>query len=242
MSDELSSQFYPQEITEETVKQISQHYYNLSLIKIQRLIGYDTINFLIQDASGEKFIFKVISCNQPPRIAEFLPHQLDLMSGVAKDLPDLIQIVVNPVKTGLGSPVMMLPVKNEKYPDKKYGHTCVVFKYIPGETMVNVVPFSLKLLEDLGSKFALLSVKLQNHGDSFMWNRKDHKWDPKNVLQCEALLELLQDHISEDRTNICRKFFHEYKTKTLPFIEQNCRAGLIHSDGNCNNVLVNLEK
>ena len=115
LQDIFGYQYYPPEVTEEEVKEVSQLYYHLSIVYIQKLIGYDSLNFLIKDATGAKFIFKVISCTEPPELAQFLHHQVDMMTDLGKDLPGLIQVVVLPKNVDLGSPVMSLPVRCKRY-------------------------------------------------------------------------------------------------------------------------------
>ena len=244
MSDSNICEYNAPFITAHEVKEHLQTFYNLQVRKIKQLVGYDSANFYIEDTNGRPILFKVISCTSPKEIEEFLHHQIDLMKTVARDLPEgLVQEIIEPLPEKSETSVISIRVRCKKNPEwvsDNCFHKAVVIKYVPGEVLTIFVPFSNKLLESVGEKFGLLSKCLQETKNEVVWRRKSSKWDPKNVLDCESSLRVLSN-VSLERRKMCENFFERYSKKTLPFIESCCRPGIIHSDGNPNNILVRPE-
>ncbi|XP_075242632.1 hydroxylysine kinase-like isoform X2 [Convolutriloba macropyga] len=233
-------------VEEDEIRSHLKNIYDIEAKSVKRLIGYDSANFLVSDARGQKMLFKVLACTNPEEIAEFLHHQIDMMKYLATQVPEgLIQGIVTPMPESKtpSSSVISIKVRCKKYPDwcdSNCYHNAVVVRYVPGEVMTNFSPFSTRLLESVGEKFGILSKALQTYKNEVVWNRTEGKWDPKNVLKCEKFLIGLAG-VSDERMKLCQDFFERYSKETLPFIEGNCRRGLIHSDGNPNNILVRTE-
>ncbi|XP_075262347.1 hydroxylysine kinase-like [Convolutriloba macropyga] len=230
--------YYPPIASESEVETILQSCYQIESRNLIKLKGFDNINYLVEvlkspeNISAQNVLLKIGPCSEPPEKVDFLHEQVNLMQNLNEDLPQLIQKIYTSKDGNLVTKYEVFCQKDSK---NKHYHNVVLLEFIAAVPMIEALPFSFSLIEDVGRSFAKLSESLQKHSTKTLLNRKNHKWDPKNVLQCEEFLYLENN---PDRKEVFEEFFAKFKNEILPHIERTCTRGLIHSDGSCNNILV----
>ena len=243
LGPQTSSSFFPAIIDEDIVRVVMEGNFRKNVASISKLIGYDNLNFhvkVVNQDQVEHYLLKFGPCTVPVQVADFFDEQVCLMKKLSEDLPGLIQDIIPPIKSKFGSLVFPTETFCKRFPNgPKHGHNTVLLQYLPGVPMIQALPFSDLLLQDVGLKFGLLSQALEKHATESLKCRTKHKWDPKNVLLTEPLLEI---ETKSERKEVYSSFFKRYRKTVLPYMESQCQKAIIHSDGNCNNILVNPHK
>ena len=234
--------FYPAVVTEKDVKSILRSCYQIESKKLTKMKGFDFINYKAEIISGTKYfgvtnvLLKISPCSEPPDKVDFLYEQIHLMQNLSHDLPNLIQ---NVYTSKDGKLITKSKVRCQKDPKREHDHNVTLFEFIEAIPMIEVLPFTCSLIEDVGRNFANVSKLLQKHATETLLKRTNQRWDPKNVLQCEEYL-YLEKNI--ERKNLFGEFLRKFRSVSLPHIERLCTRALIHSDGSCNNILVQSDK
>ena len=237
--------FYPAFAIEEDLLQLLLQSYSIDDIELFKpLNGFDSVNYHVKTRKSyfddcRNFLLKIGPCTDPDHVSEIFHAQINLMRFLYQKVPSITQRVFNSVdgKTVIKTMVACKNPKNEG----KHFHNVTLIEFIEATPMIEMIPFSLALIENVGEKFARLSVALQKFSSNIT-KRRDFKWDPKNVIKCESFLYLLSDFGQDERIKKCETFLQRFKKEVFQKIESNCREAVIHSDGNCNNILVNNEK
>ena len=234
--------YFPAIVSEKEIEKVLTEIYEIDTQNLIKLKGFDNVNFLVEiknyseTSFGPEVLIKIGPCCDPPEKVDYFYEQVTLIQNLHEDLPELIQKVYQS-KDGKSISNYLVPC--QKDPQQKHFHKVVLLEFLQATPMIEALPFSTKLIEDVGRNFAKLSISLQKHATKALLNRTNHKWDPKNSLQCEEFLYLEQN---EDRKKVFEEFLARFGNETMPFVKENCRSALIHSDGSCNNILVHTDK
>ncbi len=177
-------------------------------------------NFLLESASGEKFVLKLANATEERSMLE---AQNAAMAHLSTRI-DLCPRVV-PAKNGED----ILPVKSPK----GERHFTRLVTYLPGTPLSRVMRRSPALLHDLGAKVGLMDVALQGFDHPAL--HRDFHWDLANGLK---IIRQNGDLITDAQLRDWVKAFAENFEKDLAPLLPRLRTSVIHNDANDYNILV----
>lgn len=207
-------------LSEQYIKDLIHTHYAMDVYAIKKINGYEDHNFLIEDASGGKFIAKLTP--NPDNLA-FLEAQLEVMDFLrAMDKEIKIQEV--------------LPNLNDKHltvvhaDDKTF--YLRVLSFLDGTFIGDLKEFPDAVFESLGTLLATMDRHLAgfSHPAAYRFT----EWDLAQVINCREHLHHIKDH--EKRT-MADYFLLQYEMEVLP-VRHQLRKAVIHNDANDYNVLV----
>ena len=175
-------------------------------------------NFLLQTASGERFVLKIANAEED---FGFLKLQNQLIRFLADAQVDLEFPKLIPAKTG--EDIASITGANSQK------HFVRLLTWLDGDCFAQVQPHGRKLLASLGRALAQMDAALV--GFSHPAAHRSFYWDLRNAASARALVELLPD----DRQPLVKHFFAEWKKIDW----SSLRFSVIHNDANDYNILVN---
>ena len=198
---------------------IARDLYGLAA-SVSRLPSERDQNFLLETASGEKFVLKLANATEERSMLEaqnaamaHLSTRIDLCPRVvvAKNGEDIVSVE---------SP------KGER-------HFTRLVTYLPGTPLSKVMRRSPALLHDLGTKVGLVDVALQGFDHPAL--HRDFHWDLANGLK---IIRQNGDLIADDQLREWVKAFAENFERDLAPLLPRLRTSVIHNDANDYNILV----
>ena len=197
--------------------------YTLKNPKLQKLIGYDSTNYLVENQSM-KFILKIYSNNK--KEVELAEAENALLLHLQKAKNNRFPA---PVKNRNKQYITPFFENNEK----KYAR---LLTYLEG-AFLGETDHSATLFKTFGKFIAELDLQLQSFSNPVIEARQ-FKWDLQHFLLNEKYLQYITN--SADRKTI-ELVFDRYKTNVLPVLP-NLRKQIIHNDANEWNTLTTKNK
>jgi 4-aminobutyrate aminotransferase-like enzyme/Ser/Thr protein kinase RdoA (MazF antagonist) len=190
---------------------------------IQELPGYQDLNYLIFDVSGEKYILKISTM---PDDRDFIRSQNRILAALsARPVGRLLPC---PVSTASGELTAEILQGGNLYLAR-------LFPFIEGaflaETKIGLTAFF-----ELGRAFGQLDREMIGLEDPVLKCRT-HEWELGRVLEFSEDINLIPD--AADR-RLVHYFIMKYREEVLPVYHKLPRC-LIHGDGNDWNILVRAE-
>ncbi|MCF6333968.1 MAG: phosphotransferase [Draconibacterium sp.] len=197
--------------------------YNLSNPKVKKLVGYNIVNYKVEDGS-KKYILKVYSDKKEE--IDFAEAENEVLIYLQKEKSNCFP---NPIKNS----------KNELLTHFEEGNIpkiARVLTYLEGEFLGDA-EHSLELFKSFGKFLAEMDLKLQDFRN-YVIEARQLKWDLQHFLLNEEYLQYITN--PTDR-KIAAYFFQQFKAYVTPILP-SLRKQIIHNDANDWNVLVQNEK
>lgn len=201
-------------ITEDYAGELVRGFYGVSGCA-KRLAGECDLNFHIQTENGEHFVLK-LSQEQDSIIL----MQNELLTRLEAAQPSFVFPILQRTQTG-----QLLVQLDEKTKAR-------LFSYLPGSLLAHVQPHSHRLLANLGTQVAHLSLALKQITHPAA--KRYIKWDLQQALWIEEYLPALE---LPQRQGLVESWLKRFRQHTLPNL-QGLPMSLIHGDLNDYNILV----
>lgn len=170
-------------------------------------------NFLLTDASGEKFVLKIANALEERAF-------LEAQNSVLKHLETRVSFCQRLVHASTGEEITTVERANRET------HFVRLVRYLPGVPLGEIKPHPPGLLHDLGRKLGQLAHALRDFDHRAV--HRDFHWDLANGNRIlNEFGELIEDSSLRELVSKCR---------LDP--ETNLRRSVIHGDANDYNVLV----
>ena len=200
------------------MNKIIEENFNLEIIAIKKLNGYENENYLIETINN-KYIFKKY------------PFSLELESIIHGENEVLLFLsknndkFPNPIKTVDGVYVKIHEIDGKKF-------ICRMLSFLEGE-ILGSIKNTKEMFESFGTFLAKMNKKLQLCNNNIIkariWN-----WD----LQYFHLNKKYIDDLPQEKDrDLVKYFFYQFKENVNPIID-SLRKSIIHSDANEWNVLI----
>ena len=178
-------------------------------------------NFLLTTAHGERLVIKISSAAENPRALDLQNQALMLL---AQRAPDLALPRIRPALDG--SATTTLPGAGGAR------HPVRLLTWVPGRVLARVRPHTPALLHSLGVLLGRLDAALEGfeHGAA----ERDLGWDPRDTAWLGDYLPFVED---PDHRALADRMAREAR-ETLARLAPSLRTGVIHSDANDHNVIV----
>ncbi|TCC97780.1 aminotransferase class III-fold pyridoxal phosphate-dependent enzyme [Pedobacter hiemivivus] len=208
-------------VSEQYLKELLHKHYNMEkLSSIEKILGYEDQNFLIQDAEGKKLIAKVTTDLLDPY---FLEAQLKAMAHLRKKDKNIR--IQNVLANSDGGAYTVLEVDgNILY--------LRVLSYLDGTFMGDLKDCPSEVIDSLGTTLANMDLYLKDFSHPAAYRFTE--WDLAQVMTCRDYLQKIKDH--EKRTMV-DYFLLQYEMEVMP-LQHQLRKAVIHNDANDYNVLV----
>ncbi|MEL6558638.1 MAG: aminotransferase class III-fold pyridoxal phosphate-dependent enzyme [Bacteroidota bacterium] len=193
--------------------------FGLANPKVKKLNGYDNVNYLVDDNSGQ-FIFKTY------------PFDEDLLEILVAENDVLLQLQQKE-DLRFPRPVPFLKgdyIRTEEIAGRKT--ICRMLTFLAGDLMGDTRPSEIRY-QNLGSFLAVLDLKLRKVKSNTLKARQ-WAWDNQYL---HLNKQYLQDISDPHRRNIVRYFMLQYEENVSPHTGK-LRKQVIHNDANEWNLLV----
>ena len=201
------------------MQKLINKYYSLDAIKIEKLVGYENVNYLVTN-KGKKYIFKTYPYSS--ELYDILTAETDVLIILNKSMPGKFPV---PIKNA-----------NNKYVDKVEldGEVKIIrmLSYIEGELLTKT-EHNKKLFTSFGTFLANMDKKLSGC-NNYIIKSKQLKWDIQHFHLNKKYIKDLSD--AQDR-KVVEYFFQQFDEMVLPVLP-NLRKSIIHNDANDFNVVV----
>ena len=205
-----------------TETQIIHHifqYYGL-IVSLQKLNGYDELNYLLLDNNNKKYILKISDERQA---LIFLDAQVKIINHL-KNSPianKFQQFILNKQ----GQELTQIVLNNIPAYFR-------ILTYISGECWVNIKNKPRSLCSNLGQFMGIMDKSLQHFSHPAM--HRHYTWDISNASEANNKLMYIKNH---EQRRIAGYFLLQFDTEVLPILP-TLRHAYIHNDANDYNVLV----
>jgi len=183
--------------------------------------SYIDQNFLLEDAAGRRFVFKVANAAEDPAVLDLQQQALDYLAahhpGAA--FPRVCRTTTGAVRTAVEG-------------RDGAGHTVWMVTYLPGRLMATVNPRTPELLRSLGHSLGAMDRALAGFAHPAM--HRVIGWDLKQALALRPYLAHVGD---PGRRALVTQFLDHFETHIAPCFPY-LRTSVIHNDANDYNVLV----
>ena len=191
------------------------------------LAGERDCNFLVEAASGERFVLKIA---EPGEAREALVAQNRAMERVSQRDPSLRCPRV--VATLKGEQVAELRLDQEAGSERLVR----MLTYVPGTPLARAQPHTAELLRSLGGFLGRLDAALDGFTDAGA--RRTLKWDLTHAaVTVRGLLDRIADR---DGRALLERFLLQFDAEVASGMRE-LRTSVIHNDANDHNVLVGTE-
>lgn len=201
------------------MKNLIKKYYSFDTIKIEKLVGYENVNYLVTN-EGQKFVFKTYPWSS--ELFDTLTAETDVLNTLSKSMSGKFP---EPVKN-----------INNKYVEKAEfdGKMKIIrmLSYIEGELLAKV-EHNKKLFASFGTFLASMDKKLSGC-NNYITRSKCFKWDIQHFNLNKKYIKDFTD--AQDR-KVVKYFFQQFDelvSPALPYL----RKSIIHNDANDFNVVV----
>jgi 4-aminobutyrate aminotransferase-like enzyme/Ser/Thr protein kinase RdoA (MazF antagonist) len=177
-------------------------------------------NFLLETASGEKFVLKLANAVEERSM-------LEAQNAAMEHLSSRIGLCPRVIRAANGEDILLVESP------KGGRHFTRLVTYLPGTPLEDVKYRSPALLYDLGCKVGRVDLALLGFDHPAL--HRDFHWDLANGLR---IIRQNADLISDDRLRGWVKAFAEnFEKNTAPLLSR-LRTSVIHNDANDYNILV----
>ena len=212
--------------TENDASRIAKDFYALD-VSAELLPSERDQNFRLSAPGDKAYVLKIANSTEPKAVLDF---QNQVMMHIRSKHGRMSQNISM-------APEVCLTVKGEQIAAIQWDDGTAYFirllTYLPGKPLALVTPHDTELLTSLGRFFGHLDGILQDFDHPAA--HRDFHWDLKNAGRIlKEYLELIKD---PQHQNIVQQFLEHYQAESEPKLP-GLRTGIIHSDGNDYNVLV----
>ncbi|MCY1719049.1 aminotransferase class III-fold pyridoxal phosphate-dependent enzyme [Prolixibacteraceae bacterium Z1-6] len=200
------------------MENVLKQQYRLKNPTTKRLVGYDIVNYRVEDGS-EKYILKVYPDNK---------NELDFAGAENEVLLHLQKERNSCFPHPLENPANELLSPFEENETKKYAR---LLTFLEG-TFLGETEHSKELLKSFGSFLAQMDVQLKDFRN-YVVEARTLKWDLQHFLLNEEYVSYISN---PSEKKIVAYFFQQYKENVLPVLPA-LRKQIIHSDANDWNTL-----
>jgi 4-aminobutyrate aminotransferase-like enzyme/Ser/Thr protein kinase RdoA (MazF antagonist) len=211
--------FTPRFSTEEAVD-LARDLYGLALESREILPGERDQNFLLADASGDRYVLKVSSAREE---REFLDAQDAMMRHVARH----VDVCPTALTTVDGRRITQI--------DGADGRTHLVrlVTFLEGDTLASVRYRCPELLRNLGRRVGQMDAALADFDHAAL--HRDFHWD---LVKATEIIASDLGLISDDRQReLIERLVKQFELHSTPLLERLPRS-VIHNDANDGNVIV----
>ena len=207
------------EFTIAAIENIVHHYYELT-VEAKALDGYDELNYILTDRSGNRFILKIAGEQHDK---DFIDAQIKIITHLGKSLiANKFQYFI---KNKKGEALTILEEDGVKYYLR-------ILNYLEGQFWVDTPHHSNKLHENLGVFLASMDAALVNFKHPSM--HRHYTWDISTARDAQYKLAHIKSH---EGRRIVDYFLLQFETEVLPILS-SLRHSYVHNDANDYNILV----
>lgn len=205
--------------TEQEIRLLAKKHYQLDT-DVERLEGYDELNFLLRDKSGKKYILKVATDEHK---YDFLDAQVKIISHLAKSpvADKFQQFLLNTEGKELTTIIT-----------DRTNYYLRILTFIEGDFWVNLAERCDDLLQELGSFLGNMDNALKDFSHLAM--HRHYVWDIQTAMDARDYLHCIKDH---EKRRIAAYFLLQFEMEVMPF-QSSLRKAYIHNDANDYNLLV----
>ena len=209
----MGSVFRP-DLSELDIKSIARESFGMDVSSVTPMGGYIDQNFRIDLPSGERYLIKVHSRNEPDAVLALQNEALTHLSAMQLDFATPAVI-----KSASGDSVVA--IESSKSADRV---RCLT--YIDGQLLAERTPISRELLHSAGSTIAALDQSLAsfNHPAA---SRPDMDWDLRNAQRISGYVHLMPNPAIR---RLADYFFLQFETTVLPELNR-LPLQICHNDG-----------
>jgi len=205
--------------TTSAIENIVRHYYELT-VEAKALDGYDELNYILTDRSGNRFILKIAGEQHDK---DFIDAQIKIITHLGKSLiANKFQYFI---KNKKGEALTILEEDGVKYYLR-------ILNYLEGQFWVDAPHHSNKLYENLGVFLASMDTALIDFKHPSM--HRHYTWDISTARDAQYKLAHIKSH---EGRRIVDYFLLQFETEVLPILS-SLRHSYVHNDANDYNILV----
>lgn len=215
-------------ITKREVKQLLFEYFGISeTMEIKELSAYEDRNFHIRvgDPEARQFIFKVTTSAKSISNLEFMQHHVDLMSHLTQEG----FCVPQTIRSKNGESLRWAEVGGSR-------HVVRLFHFIEGEVMAKSSPTDSDFYKTVGEFCGKLTVALQKFPPTEVFASCSCEWHLEEVLTTAK--GYIENDIPLEKQSLFEQIFNDFDETVVAHMD-SFETGLIHSDLNENNIIVN---
>lgn len=208
----------------EAAKNLIFKFFNLKIVKIKELTGYDDKNFHVVTETREEFVFKVTNAEDTLKNGDVMKNILDLLGFLKEEagfpVPEC-------VKNRDSDFIKVIEIDGKN-------HAIRLFKFIKGDVL-DEAHGSEQLYREVGKFCGSFCVEMQRFPDGKkIFKNYSSEWHLEKTWQhCKPKL----GHIPESRREMVAAIFENFE-KTVISQFNLLEIGLIHTDLNGRNILV----
>ncbi len=200
------------------MNKIIKENFNLEIIELKKLDGYENENYLIT-TKNKKYIFKKYPYS--PELETVIKGENEVLLFLSENNEKF----PSPIKAVDGKYVQIHKINRQKF-------ICRMLSFLEGE-MLGSIYNTKEMFESLGLFLGKMNQKLQSYNNNIIKSRVWH-WD----LQYFHLNKKFIDYIPNARDrSLVKYFFYQFEENVSPLIP-SLRKSIIHSDANEWNVLI----
>ncbi|MES1181728.1 MAG: phosphotransferase, partial [Flavobacterium sp.] len=200
------------------VNLVQQHY--LIEVSAKSLNGYDELNYLLEDKTGKKYIFKIATDEHG---LHFLDAQIQIVNHLSKsNVADKFQHYILNTE---GNELTTIVIDGKNYYLR-------LLSFLEGVFWVDAKEKSDILHSDLGNFLGEMDKTLQIFSHPAMHRR--YTWDISTAMDASAKISCIKNH---EPRRIAGYFLLQFEMEVLPLIS-SFRHAYAHNDANDYNVLV----
>jgi len=204
----------------ETAALAARHLYGLEAAA-EPLPGERDQNVLLTTAGGERFVMKISSAAEDPRVLDL---QNAVLARLASEAPALGLPHVRYAPDGAAIATLRAPGGS--------AHAVRLLTWVPGRVLAAVRPHTPALLRSLGTLLGTLDAALE--GFDHAAADRDLGWDPRRTGWVRDYLPLVEDR---DRRDLAERLLGEADA-AVARLAPALRTGVVHNDANDYNVIV----
>ncbi|MEO8568269.1 MAG: aminotransferase class III-fold pyridoxal phosphate-dependent enzyme [Ginsengibacter sp.] len=205
--------------TQQDIQLLAKQHYHIDAVA-KELNGYDELNFLLTDAQGKKYIFKIATDE----------HGYDFLDAQAKIINHLKESKVagkfQKLILDKNGQALTTIKKNGKH------YYLRILSFLEGTFWVDVEQNNDELFLSLGNILGEMDRALKDFSHPSM--HRDYEWDIANAADSESNLHYITDH---EKRRIASYFIMQFREEVIP-MQHKLRKAYIHNDANDYNVLV----
>jgi 4-aminobutyrate aminotransferase-like enzyme/Ser/Thr protein kinase RdoA (MazF antagonist) len=205
--------------SEADVRHMALEYYGLSTT-VKTLNGYDEQNYVLTDASGKAYIFKIATDEHG---YYFLDAQVNTLNWLAKS--ELAEKFQQHCLNKNGKELTTVVHNGKNYYIR-------VLSFLQGDFWVERPTITDSLCLDLGHFLGGMDKALQNFSHPAL--HRYYTWDISKAMDATAKLKFISDH---EQRRIAGYFLMQFETEVLPQLS-SLRHAYVHNDANDYNLLV----
>jgi 4-aminobutyrate aminotransferase-like enzyme/Ser/Thr protein kinase RdoA (MazF antagonist) len=206
----------------EEIKQLTNQYFGVKILKIKPLQGEVDFNFYIKTDQSEEFVLKISRPNTDTKELDFQAAILNFLhqKAISLDLPTVVPTIEGDFYKKI---------------DHQYGQNRFIRlqKWVSGRVVASINPRTNALLQNWGKTVALLSKNLQDFDHSAA--HRFYKWNPCETLYSHQYSTHFQ---TKEQKEIANHYWNYFEKKTLSKLS-TLRHSVNYGDGHELNLIAN---